>query len=99
MWVGIVHLQTAWLDQEGLPKTLLTGAGKSAAAAGGGGESSCKIEWVRMSKEDRNGGREVKKGRGRESERKKESEMEEEGEGWARERERVKFITAKYSKS
>ena len=71
MWVGIVHLQTAWLDQEGLPKTLLTGAGKSATTAGGG-ESSCKIEWVRMSKEDRNGRREVKKGRGRESERKRE---------------------------
>ena len=76
MWVGIVHLQTAWLDQEGLPKTLLTGAGKSAAVSGGG-ESSCKIEWVRKSKLERNVEREMKGGGG----------------------ERVKFITAKYSKS
>ena len=39
-------LQTSWLDQEGLPKSLLSGAKSSAS------ESSCKIEWVR------NGGRE-----------------------------------------
>ena len=63
--------QTTWLDQEGLPKTLLSAGSTLSSAAKGSSsssESTCRIDWVR--------GRERKQ-RKREREREREEEEEE----------------------
>ena len=73
--------QTTWLDQEGLPKTLLSAGSTSSSAAKGSSsssESTCRIDWVR--------GRERKESRERELEREGEREKKAEKEN-VRERE------------
>ena len=48
------NFQTSWLDQEGLPKTLLSGSASSSGAKGSSSsESTCRIDWVRKRKRER----------------------------------------------
>ena len=52
--VFLYNFQTSWLDQEGLPKTLLSGASTSSSGGAKGSssnESTCKIDWVRGERE------------------------------------------------